>query len=70
MRNSMKIVGALMFFLNMLAFFLMMVIFGKHSLDFFWGHTGHFVFIGLILIGDALMSAIIFILPQNWSRDD
>jgi len=70
MRNSMKVLGAVMFFINMIAFILMMLIYGKNTLNFFWGNTGHFAFIGSILIADALMSAIIFILPQNWSQEE
>lgn len=66
----MQVLGASMFFLNLLAFVLMMFIFGSHSLDFFWGNTGHFAFIGTILIADALICAIIFMLPQNWSQRD
>ncbi len=67
---AMKIVGGTLFFLNMLAFILLMFIYGKNSLDIFWGRTGHFAFIGTILISSALLSAIVYILPQNWSQNE
>ncbi len=65
---AMQALSAAMFFLNLLAFVLIMFIYGTNSLDFFWGRTGHFAFIGTILIADAVVCAIIFILPQNWSQ--
>ncbi len=67
---AMQVLSATMFFLNLLAFVLIMFIYGINSLDFFWGRTGHFAFIGTILIADAVICAIIFILPQNWSQRD
>jgi len=67
---AMKIAGGTLFFLNMLAFILLMFIYGNQSLDIFWGSTGHFAFIGTILIASALLSAIVYILPQNWSQKE
>lgn len=69
-KNAMKILGGVMFFLNGIAFVLIMLIYGKNSLEFFWGATGHFIYIGGVVIADILMSAIIYILPQNWSQSE
>lgn len=66
----MKFFGGIMFFMNGLAFIFMMLIYGKETLDFFWGPVGHFIFIGGVLVADIIMSAIIYILPQNWSQTE
>ncbi len=69
-QSVMQIVSAVLFFCNLLAFILIMFLFGFNSLDIFWGPVGHFAYIGSILIGDAILCAIIFILPQNWAQRD
>jgi len=69
-QRIMQVLGAVLFFLNLIAFILMMFIYGTNSLDFLWGVTGHFAYIGTILVADSVLCAIIFILPQNWSQRD
>jgi len=66
----MKVVALTLFFLNALAFILLIFIYGNQSMDFFWGLQGHFIFLGFVLVADILFSAIIFILPQNWSQNE
>jgi|GEM_PF-2107019 len=69
-QNAMKFLGGIMFFMNGLAFIFLMLIYGKESLEFFWGPIGHFIFIGSVIVADIIISAIIYILPQNWSQQD
>ncbi|MCF7803648.1 MAG: hypothetical protein K9N46_02025 [Candidatus Marinimicrobia bacterium] len=69
-QNAMKFLGGFMFFFNGIAFLLMMFIYMKETLDFFWGPTGHFIYLGAVLIADTILSAIVYILPQNWSQQD
>lgn len=66
----MKVVAISLFFLNALAFILLVFIYGNQSLNFFWGIQGHFIFLGIVLVADILFSAIVFILPQNWSQNE
>ena len=69
-RTSMKVVSLSLVFLNIFAFILMIFIYGKNDLDFFWGGVGHFVYLGSVLVADTLFSVIVYILPQNWSQSE
>lgn len=69
-RTSMKIVSLSLFFLNAFAFILLIFIYGKNSLNFFWGGLGHFIFLGAVLVADILFSVVVYILPQNWSQNE
>jgi len=69
-KNVMKIIGAGLFFLNSIGLVLLIFIYGSGSLDIFWGLTGHFAYLGSLLIADIFLSAIVFILPQNWSQKE